>query len=108
MTVYQITQNPDQIIRLDDGANIPRVHRWWDDYEAWIAAGNTPQPAPDTRAADVRGKRDGLISACDWTQAADSPLDAATKAAWAAYRTAFRDVPAQPGFPSVIDWPSAP
>ena len=79
--MYQLTQNPDQVIRLDDGASIPRGHRWWDDYESWLAAGNTPLPAPDTRASDARAKRDGLIAACDWTQVSDSPLTAAQKTA---------------------------
>ena len=51
--MYQLTENPNQIIRLDDGASIPRGHRWWDDYEAWLSAGNTPQPAPATFAPYV-------------------------------------------------------
>ena len=38
--MYQLTQNPDQVIRLEDGAFIPRGHRWWDDYEAWLSAGS--------------------------------------------------------------------
>ena len=59
-------------------------------------------------AAEMRGQRDGLISACDWTQAADSPLSAATKAAWSTYRTALRNIPAQAGFPATISWPIAP
>ena len=59
-------------------------------------------------AAEMRRQRDGLIAACDWTQVTDSPLDATTKAAWATYRTALRDVPAQAGFPAAIDWPTAP
>jgi hypothetical protein len=59
-------------------------------------------------AADMRQQRDALLSACDWTQVADAPLDAVQKAAWAAYRTALRNVPAQSGFPSTIDWPIAP
>ena len=59
-------------------------------------------------AAEIRGQRDSLIATCDWTQAADSPLDAATKAAWATYRTELRNVPEQMGFPVVIDWPIAP
>lgn len=44
--MYQLTETADQVIRLDDNANIPRGHRWWDDYEAWLAAGNTPEPWP--------------------------------------------------------------
>jgi hypothetical protein len=106
--MYQLTENPDQVLRLDDGASIPRGHRWWADYEAWLAEGNTPAAAPDTRAADARAKRDGMLAACDWTQVADAPLDATQKAAWATYRTALRNVPEQAGFPDTISWPIAP
>lgn len=106
--MYQLTENPDLVIRLDDGANIPRGHRWWDDYEAWLAAGNMPQPAPDTRASDTRAQRDSLIAACDWTQIPDTPLTATQRIAWAAYRQALRDVPAQAGFPASITWPVSP
>lgn len=59
-------------------------------------------------AAEVRGRRDALLTACDWTQANDSPLDATTKAAWASYRTALRNLPAQAGFPSTVTWPTPP
>lgn len=46
MKLYQLMQDQDQIIRLSDGATIPRGHRWWDEYEAWVAAGNIPDPLP--------------------------------------------------------------
>lgn len=59
-------------------------------------------------AADLRLHRDALLTGCDWTQAADSPLDATTKAAWATYRTALRNVPQQAGFPASVTWPTAP
>lgn len=59
-------------------------------------------------ASEQRRKRDAMLSACDWTQGADSPLDATTKAAWATYRTALRNVPQQSGFPGSISWPSTP
>lgn len=49
-----------------------------------------------------------LLAACDWTQAADSPLDAAAKSAWASYRTALRNVPQQAGFPATIVWSTPP
>lgn len=55
--------------------------------------------------AQARAQRNSLLAASDWTQVADAPVDAA---AWAAYRQALRDVPDQPGFPGVIDWPSIP
>ncbi len=59
-------------------------------------------------AVDTRAQRDAMLAACDWTQGADSPLDVVTKAAWAAYRTALRNVPQQAGFPVAINWPTQP
>ena len=53
----------------------------------------------------ARSERDRLLAACDWTQVSDAPVDAA---AWAAYRQALRDVPAQVGFPEAVEWPVAP
>ncbi|WP_410499719.1 DUF4376 domain-containing protein [Chitinibacter sp. S2-10] len=41
---YQLTENPNEVIRLDDNTKIPHGHRWWDDYEAWLAEGNQPLP----------------------------------------------------------------
>ena len=35
-------------------------------------------------------------------------LDADTQAAWAAYRQALLDVPAQAGFPHNVTWPEVP
>ena len=64
-----------------------------------------PQPDPEAIATTARAERNRLLAACDWTQVSDAPVDAG---AWAAYRAALRDVPQQPGFPEVIDWPEAP
>ena len=57
------------------------------------------------KAADVRQTRDRLLTACDWTQVADAPVD---KTTWANYRQALRDVPEQNGFPWEVVWPSQP
>ena len=57
-----------------------------------------------SRAAGVRAQRDRLLSASDWTQLADAPVD---QAAWATYRQALRDLPEQDGFPDVA-MPAAP
>ena len=59
-------------------------------------------------AAVQRRQRDAMLAACDWTQGADSPLGATTKAAWASYRTALRNVPQQSEFPATINWPMTP
>lgn len=56
-------------------------------------------------AEQVRNERDRLLTASDWTQVQDAPVDAT---AWAAYRQALRDVPQQEGFPTNIIWPEKP
>ena len=57
------------------------------------------------QAANVRRSRTEMLKDCDWTQIADSTAD---KTAWATYRTALRNVPAQSGFPWTITWPETP
>jgi len=57
------------------------------------------------QAANIRASRTQMLKDCDWTQIADSTAD---KTAWATYRTALRNVPAQAGFPWTITWPEAP
>ncbi|MBM3115003.1 DUF4376 domain-containing protein [Jeongeupia naejangsanensis] len=43
--MYKLTDNPHQVIRLEDSTTIPRSHRWWGAYEVWLADGNAPEPA---------------------------------------------------------------
>ena len=75
---------------------------------SWTA---TPRTADDLaarlaqQAAAVRADRNARLAATDWTQIADSTAD---KPAWAAYRQALRDVPAQAGFPQSVTWPEQP
>jgi len=56
----------------------------------------------------AREIRDRMLASSDWTQIADSPLSPEVRATWAIYRQALRDVPEQSGFPTAINWPSAP
>lgn len=75
-----------------DGAQVNRVF--------------TVEAIPDEeKAGQVRAERNGLLTASDWTQVADAPVD---KAAWATYRQALRDISAQPGFPWNVTWPEMP
>jgi len=57
------------------------------------------------QATSVRAERNKRLSACDWTQLADAPVD---NLAWAIYRQNLRDIPEQPGFPLNITWPEMP
>ena len=47
-----------------------------------------------------------MLKNTDWTQLPDSPLDNDTKAKWATYRQAVRDI--DQSDPSSITWPTAP
>ena len=113
-TVYQYSQRSG-VVQLDG--------KWYTNYILGPVFTDTPatelQPAKTAaeneaaykamkdaeQAANVRRTRTEKLKDCDWTQIADSTAD---KAAWAIYRTALRDVPAQAGFPWTIDWPDAP
>jgi hypothetical protein len=53
MNSYQLTENPDVVLRTLDNTSIPRGHRWWDDYVSWCAEGNTPDPLPKPTLAQA-------------------------------------------------------
>lgn len=59
-------------------------------------------------ATEVRAERDRRLTASDWTQLADAPLDDTAMVLWQSYRQALRDVPQQAGFPSAVEWPDIP
>lgn len=80
--------------------------------QTWIVRSFTPQQAAERTQArqrhqtqQVRAQRNHLLADSDWTQLADAPVN---KAAWAAYRQALRDVPAQAKFPTQVEWPQPP
>lgn len=76
--------------------------------EAWSVVDLTAeeiQQRNDAKASEVRSLRNQALTASDWTQVADAPVDAA---AWAAYRAELRAVPEQAGFPSDVVWPTEP
>ncbi len=53
-------------------------------------------------------RRGMLLTSSDWTVLQDVPMPAATRALWATYRQALRDLPEQAGFPDGVVWPSPP
>lgn len=79
------------------------TYAWSDQAGAWLAS-----PTAAATARDVRAQRDSLLTACDWTQVADGPLTSDQVTAWRTYRTALRNMPAQPGFPDTVTWPTQP
>jgi len=88
-----------------DNDNTKKVDGQWVfsfDIEAYEAEQTTQL------ATEERVKRDSLLAACDWTQFADSPLEAEGMTLWQDYRQALRDVPQQDGFPGSINWPDPP
>lgn len=90
---------------LEEGTPVFADDRW---TQVWAVRDMTAEEVAsrnDAQAAAVRADRNAKLSASDWTQVADAPVD---KAAWAAYRQALRDITAQAGFPWTIDWPVAP
>jgi len=50
--MYQLTDNEDCILNVATGTQIPRGHWMWEEYDAWLAQGNTPDPMP-TPAFDL-------------------------------------------------------
>lgn len=71
---------------------------WRFDGEQWIEDRRPPD-------IDPRFLRNALLSASDWTQIADAPVDASV---WRKYRQDLRDVPQQEGYPFDIAWPDIP
>lgn len=74
----------------------------------WDGATFTSPSATDveieTQWIIIRSERNNLLTASDWTQLPDAPVDAA---AWATYRQALRDITTQAD-PFAIVWPESP
>ena len=85
---------------------VEQIDNKW--YTKWSVT-DMDQEAKDAldtvQAEAVRKQRNEKLSASDWTQVEDSPVD---KAAWATYRQSLRDITGQEGFPWTITWPTQP
>lgn len=64
-----------------------------------------PEPTQEEKEQAVRNERNLRLAYTDWTQLPDAPLTEEQKAAYAEYRQALRDVPAQEEFPKNVTWP---
>lgn len=57
---------------------------------------------------NVRSRRDGLLSECDWVVIVHTEKGTNIPLEWEVYRQALRDVTAQEGFPFNVIWPTPP
>ena len=64
-----------------------------------------PDATNEQKWEQIRLWRNGELSASDWTMHTDAPTD---KTAWAIYRQALRDLPAQGGLADDAEFPTAP
>jgi hypothetical protein len=64
-----------------------------------------PEATNEHKWEQIRLWRNIKLAESDWTQIADSTAD---KAAWATYRQALRDLPAQGGLADDVVFPTAP
>lgn len=117
-TIKMVVPKPTPFMRVGEGERIVNYNPPALDDSLFLAVPDVPVPG-DTldvtftvQARDaavvwptIRARRDVLLAQSDWTQLPDVPL--ATKAAWADYRQALRDITAQPD-PTNITWPVAP
>lgn len=79
---------------------------WTQKWGVSPASQNEIDSRTTTQAGIVRRRRNALLSECDWTQMADSPVAGDTS--WLQYRQALRDLTSQAGFPWSVTWPVAP
>jgi hypothetical protein len=90
---------------LEEGTPVFADDRWTQTFAVRDMSAEEVASRNDAQAAQVRAERNSKLSASDWTQVADAPVD---QAAWATYRQALRDITAQAGFPWTVDWPAQP
>lgn len=74
-------------------------------YSATKGTNNLPQ---DVAEANVRAKRDTLLSESDWVSLRAADRGQPTDAAWKSYREDLRNLTDQDGFPYSVTWPTKP
>jgi hypothetical protein len=79
--------------------------KWYTKFAVADMGDEAKAALDEQQAASIRAERSRRLAESDWTQVEDAPVD---KAAWATYRQALRDVPAQSGFPWDVTWPTQP
>ncbi len=96
--------NVDKRWVLDDRLYVEGVTQ--DALDAALAAWDQPAYVLRRASDKLRADRNERLAASDWTQFSDVVLD--NKAAWATYRQALRDLPANTADPANPTWPTKP
>lgn len=65
MSAYRLSRDGFGVIRLTDGAAVPpdTANADWRQYQAWLAAGNAPDPAETAQEIADRQVREAALSA---------------------------------------------
>ena len=94
MAQYKLLKNG--VFRVADGASIPSAadNKDWDEYQKWLAAGNTPDPADPDPASIDQGDLDNIQRHIKASVLAAAIMSGKTVAqAKAAFRTAINSLP---------------
>lgn len=115
---YRLTADPDTVIQLPSGATVPKGHRFWVDYEKWLAAGGKPEPIFTVDPAmPERAWRDAEIERVKWLRdrhrdevdsARPTTLTVEQSGELLDYVQALRDWPQSPKFPAQEFRPGKP
>ena len=121
--MFKLTDNENQVRTLSTpvhvagyetippNTTVPKGHRLWATYEAWLAQGNEPEPYETEQerlnrlSKEVRSQRDTLLKQTDYLVMPDYPNK---PTGIEQYRQALRDITEQSGFPEDVVWPSNP
>lgn len=93
-----ILYTESEIVRKNNKPN--HISNWSNDLMMWVDARSSSQVE-----GDFRLNRNDKLNYSDWTQVADAPVD---RAAWAVYRQALRDLPANTTDFAAPVWPVEP
>ena len=100
------------VLKLIDGVHVLSIpfdesNTDYQQYLAWVAEGNTAEPADGLTWIDIRNKRDQILRDTDWTMTTGATVD---QAQWAAYRQVIRDIPQtyKDKTPDDVVWPTQP
>jgi len=93
-------------VAFRDGVEQDAEGRWFTKYSVADMDAEAIAAKDAEQAKSVRTDRNKRLADCDWTQLDD--FVGTNKLAWATYRQALRDVPAQAEFPWDVQWPTAP